>query len=98
MSSDPYVSITYPVPISAQPHISRRRSDPEHFFTRRRRRDQHDTRGVMPLVGHYDAPRKRQRKNNTACKAHVEPSRLTHFGNHTELIRCLSITQSAQYR
>jgi hypothetical protein len=46
-----------PVPIAAQPYITRGRCDADNLHARRRRRHHHHTAGIVTLIGNYYASR-----------------------------------------
>jgi hypothetical protein len=82
MARDPFVAFAGPVPISAEPNVSRRRRHADDFLSRRRRRHHYDAIGIMSLVGYDDAPGKSDAQAQTGGQARVEPSVSFHEVNH----------------
>jgi hypothetical protein len=77
---DPFMPTADPIPISADPYISRRRCYADDLDTGRRRRHHHYSVGIIMTLIRYDhAPRQGHDKHQTGC---APPLTLIHDDNH----------------
>jgi len=80
-AGDPFVAFAGPVPISAEPNISRRGRYADDLLSRRRRRHHHHAVDIVSLVGYDDASCKNDAQAQTGRQAHVEPWVSIHSDN-----------------
>ena len=89
VARDPFMPIANPVPIAAQPNISRRRCDTDDLNARHRRRDHHHPIGIVPLIGNDHAPSECHRKHQAGRQTRDQALTLIHNEDHM-LLRVLS--------
>lgn len=76
---DPFMPAADPIPISADPYISRRRGYPDNLHTgRRRRHHDHSVGVIVALIGNDHAPRQGHRQDQTGG---AQPLALIHDDN-----------------